>query len=150
MNQRLCGERPARIFFYSTILPVAWISVCLAAYFLLPGIRLGIVGMTLLLMAVASLISWLFVRRHKRPFSKSEYWRLISYCTLWTLAFESLVLFFYIVPVENQDGSLDAQTLAFGLLVAVAVDFLLVWLAFRQTGRRVISWYLKQLGKEES
>ncbi len=138
------------IFFYSTILPVAWFAVCLAVYFLFPGKTLGIVGMTLLLMAVASLISWLFVRRHKRPFSKSEYWRLISYCTLWTLAFESLVLFFYIVPVENQDGSLDAQTLAFGLLVAVAVDFLLVWLAFRQTGRRVISWYLKQLGKEES
>ena len=150
MNQRLCGERPVHLFFYSTILPVAWIAVSLLGYVLLQGKRLGIVGTALMLIGVAALISWLFVRRHRRPFSKSEYWRIIIYCAAWTYLLESLAL----ISVAMQDGGvgdpLNPATWALIILISFAIEFLLVWLAFRQTGLSVISWYLKQPGIMES
>jgi hypothetical protein len=60
--------RPVFIFGYSTIFPATWISVCLVLALLIPGQRLGIVGTALLFMGVASLIGWLFAKRHGRHF----------------------------------------------------------------------------------
>jgi hypothetical protein len=145
MNEPSSSEKPVRLFFYSTILPAVWIAVSLLGYVLLQGKRLGIVGTVLMLIGVAALISWLFVRRHRRPFSKSEYWRIIIYCAAWTYLLESLAL----ISVAIQDGGvghpLNPATWALIILISFAIEFLLVWLAFRQTGRKVISRYLASL-----
>ncbi len=79
MNKNIPEKRSPFIIGYSAILPVAWVTLSGAAYFIVPGRRLGIVGTVLMFMGVAALISWLFARRYRRQFTTSEYWRIIVY-----------------------------------------------------------------------
>ena len=145
MNQDIPELRSPLILAYSTILPAAWITLSVAGYFIIPGHRLGIVGTVLMFMGVAAFISWLFARRHRRQFSTSEYRRIIGYCIGWALALEFFVLFTVIVLPQLQDGHLDAKPLLFAVPFTIVMDTFFIWLAFRQTGKRVIAWYLRKL-----
>ena len=120
--------------------------VCLLGTVIAPGRRLGIVGTALMFMAVGALTSWIFVRRYRREYSDSEYWRLIIYCTIWAVSLEMFVLFTVIVMPQLEAGHVDTGPLIFAVPFSIAMDFLFAWLAFRQTGRRVIAWYLKERG----
>jgi hypothetical protein len=134
--------RPAFIFGYSTIFPAAWISICLLFALLIPGQRLGIVGTALLFMGAASLISWVFAKRHRRHFTKEEYWKIILYCYLWAVSLESFVLFTVVVLPQIEAGNVDMKPLAFAVPFMLSLDALFVWLAFRQAGRKTIDAYL--------
>jgi hydrogenase-4 membrane subunit HyfE len=134
--------RPPFLFGYSAILPAVWISVSVLLGLLIPGQRLGIVGTALLFMGVASLISWLFAKRHRRHFTKTEYWRIILYCYLWAVSLELFVLFAVVVLPQIETGNVDMKPLAFAIPFTLILDGLMVWLAFRQGGRRTIDAYL--------
>ena len=134
--------RPAFIFGYSAILPATWTSVGLVLTLLIPGQRLGVAGTALLFMGVASLISWLFVKRHGRHFTRSEYWRLVLYCYLWAVSLELFVLFTVVILPQMEAGDVDLKPLAFAIPFTLILDALFVWLAFRQTGKRIIDAYL--------
>lgn len=131
--------RRPNIFLYSLLLPAVWVSISVLFTTLFPGKRLGIVGTALLLMAVASLIGWLFARREGRDFSKSEYLRIILYCIGWVLLLEFLGLFYLL---SQSQTSPDLHVLYFVVPFTVTLDSLFVWLAFRNFGRRVIRSYL--------
>ena len=137
-------ERPAHIFGYSTILPTAWISISLVMNLLLPGHRLGVVGTGLLYMGVASLIGWLFAKRHRRQFTKTEYWRIIAYCFLWALALELFTIFAVIVLPQMEAGHVQIKPLAIVIPITTILNALFSWLAFRNGGRRVIEAYLRK------
>jgi len=55
------------------------------------------------------------------------------------------VLFTVIVLPQLQDGHLDAKPLLFAVPFTIVMDTFFIWLAFRQTGKRVIAWYLRKL-----
>ena len=150
MNQNMPEPRSPFILGYSAILPGAWVTLSVAGYCIIPGHRLGIVGTVLMFMGVAALISWLFARRYRRQFSTSEYWRIIAYCTCWALALEFFVLFTVIVLPQLQEGHLDSKPLFFAVPFTIVMDTLFCWLAFRQTGRRVIAWHLRRVKLSES
>ena len=132
------------IFGYSLILPAIWIVVSVLGSVVAPGRRLGIVGTALLFMGAAALTCWLFAKRHKRDLSKSEYWRLIVYSAAWAILLELVVLFGVIVLPQFEAGHVQMGPLLFAVAFTVAIDFLFIWGAFRQTGRRVVVWYLEK------
>ncbi len=132
------------IFGYSMILPAVWISVCVLFALLIPGLRLGITGTALLFIGVASLISWIFAKRHRRHFTKEEYWKIILYCYLWAILLESFILFAVVVLPQLESGHVDMKPLAFAVPIMLVLDALFVWLAFRQMGRRTIDAYLSK------
>ena len=136
------------IFLYSLPFPAIWVCCSLLSVELLPGKRLGTVGTALMIMGAASLISWLFVRRHGRDFSASEYLWIILYCIGWALFFECIVLVSIFSQAEAAPD-FNARTLIFLVLFTVTLDSLFVWLAFRNFGRRVIKSYLAKNGKAE-
>ncbi len=126
-------------------LPAAWISVCLLFALLVPGQRLGIVGTALLFMGVASLISWLFAKRHRRHFTQKEYWKIILYCYLWAISLESFILFTVVVLPQIEAGHVDMKPLAFAVPFMLILDAIFVWLAFHQGGRKTIDAYLAKI-----
>jgi cbb3-type cytochrome oxidase subunit 1 len=133
-------HRP-RIFLYSLLFPAAW--VCCSALFaaLLTGKRLGIVGTSLMIVGIVSLISWLFGRRQGREFSPAEFRTIILYCIGWALLLEFSALFFFLVQPENAHD-LSVGALCFAAVFTVVLDSLFVWLAFRNFSKRVIQWHL--------
>ncbi len=137
-------ERPAHAFGYSTILPAAWISISVVMNLLLPGHRLGVVGTALLYMGVASLIGWLFAKRHRRQFTKTEYWRIIAYCFLWALVLELFAIFAMIVLPQMEAGHVEIKPLAIAIPITITLNALFSWLAFRQGGRRAVDAYLRK------
>jgi hypothetical protein len=149
MNQPPQIARHPFIVGYSLILPATWISICLLLVVIAPGRRLGVVGTALMFMAVAAFTSWLFVRRYHRDYTDREYWKLIIYCAIWAVSLELFVLFTAIVLPLMEAGHLEAAPVAFAVLLTIAVDFLFSWLSFRQTGRRLIAWYLRKEGPNQ-
>jgi hypothetical protein len=59
------------------------------------------------------------------------------------------VLFTAVVLPLMEAGHLEAAPVAFAVLLTIAVDFVFSWLSFRQTGRRLIAWYLKKEGPNQ-
>lgn len=143
MDPILPTERRPWIICYSLILPATWIVVSVLVTLLAPGHRLGTVGSALLFIAVAALTSWLFVRRYQRDFTSREYWRLITYCSLWAIGLEFVTLLGVLIIPQMEAGHVEIGKVVFAFGVTIVIDFVFSWLAFRQTGRRVIAWYLR-------
>ncbi len=131
---------------YSLILPGLWIVVSVLGSIVAPGRRLGIVGTALLFIGASALTCWLFAKRHRRELSKSEYWRLILYCSGWAISLELFVFFAVVVLPQLESGHVQVGPLLFAVPFTVAIDFLFIWGAFWKTGRRVILWYLEKEG----
>ena len=138
------------IFGYSLILPALWIVVSVLGSIVAPGRRLGIVGTALLFMGAAALTCWLFAKRHRRDLSKAEYWRLIVFSASWAILLELFVLFAVVVLPQFEAGHVQMGPLLFAVPFTVALDFLFVWGAFRQTGRKVAVWYLEKERPDQS
>ena len=113
---------------------------------MVPGHRLGIVGTALLFMAVAAIISRIFVQRHRRGYASTEYWKMIGYCTIWAVLLEMFVLYTVVVMPQLAAGHVEAGPLMFAVPFAIIMDFVLIWLSFRHSGRRVIASYLAKHG----
>jgi cbb3-type cytochrome oxidase subunit 1 len=133
--------RRPNIFFYSLLLPTAWLCCSVLFATLFSGKRLGMVGTSLMIIGIVSLISWLFGRRQGREFSAAEYRTIILYCIGWALLLEFSGSFFFLVQSENAHD-LSIGALCFAAVFAIVLDSLFVWLAFRNFSRRVIQWHL--------
>ena len=150
MPSETLNTRPPFIFGYSLLLPVVWIIVGVLATTFVPGHRLGMVGTALMFMGVAALISLLFAKRHRRQFTNSEYLRIVCYSIGWALSIECFVILTVIVLPQIESGHVDAKPLLFAVPITVVLDAIWIWLAFRQTGRRVIAWHLRKLEPKET
>ena len=137
--------RPPNIFGYSTILPSVWIVVAVTASTLLPGTRLGIVGTALMFMGAAALTCWLFARRHRRHFTRSEFWRIVVYSAVWAWLIEGFVLLTVVVLPQAKNGHVEAKPLLFAVLFTIVIDSVFIWGAFWKTGKSVIAWQLRNL-----
>ena len=129
------------LFVYSLILPVVWMTLGVIGNFIAPGKHVGTVGTALIFLCVVTMISWLFVRKHRRHFTRSERFRIIGYCAGWAILLESCVLVY-----AASEGLVDpskGSVLAFAASVAFVIDTLFLWLGFTFSSRRFINWYLE-------
>lgn len=104
-----------------------------------PGVGVGI-GV---IFCVAGLVGWLFVRRHKRLFTKPERWRLIIGCLVYMILFECFGLW-------GMSATLPALSPGWWSVVAiytVGLDFLALWICFHFGIRRMMR---RQLGERTS
>jgi hypothetical protein len=125
---------------YSITLPLIWMSLGLFMNVVLPGKRLGTGGLVLVVLAVVTLASWLFVRKRHRQFTRRELWILVGCCSLWAGLCE-LSSIVYAIETHIIDAS-QSGAVKFAVLFSLAVDSLYIWLGFRFSGRRFINWYI--------
>lgn len=92
MNSPTEVQAKPLLFVYSLILPVIWVAFGTIGNLVAPGKRVGIVGTAVIFLGVVTLISWIFVRKHRRQFTGSERFRIIAYCAGWAILLESCVL----------------------------------------------------------
>ena len=132
------GEQKPRLFAYSLLLPLLWIIISLGLTGVPSERRVGIVETAVVVGGVAMLVSWLFVRRHRRHFANHERWRLIGYCAIWAAAWESMEL------ISASVGLSRVTALTYGVLFAIPFYALIIWGDFTVSGRRIIDSYLQK------
>ena len=99
-----------------------------------PGGGLGLV----VTFCAASLVGWLFVRKHKRLFTDGEKWRLITGCLVYLVFFECFALY-------GSYASLPALSVGWWVGVAVytlGLDLLGLWVSLQFGVRRMMQRHL--------
>ena len=135
------GEQRPRLFLYSLLLPLLWIALSLGLTGVPSERRVGIVETAVVVGGVAMLVSWLFVRRYRRHFSKHERWRLMGYCAFWAAAWESMEL------ISASIGLSRVTALTYGVFFAIPFYAVIIWGAFTVSGGHIIDSYLQKHAK---
>jgi hypothetical protein len=113
-------------------------SAMLAGLLLFVLARFGILGLpashTLVLIGVAILTMWIFVRRHKRLPNRSEFKVLFVTCAVYLLAFDA-VLSTVLTPAYPAEARPYALA---GHVVAALLDTLILYLALKFPARWIM------------
>ena len=133
-----------KLFLYSLLLPVSWISLGTVMEIVAPGVRLGVPGLVAILFTVTGLISLLFARKHRRRFSTRERWRLTIYCFAWAFLSESLALLYVVSFPEETGIAVNTDAVVFSEAVTAILDFVLVWAVMKYWSPRFIDWYIQR------
>ncbi len=136
------------LFIYSLILPALWIAIGTFFSYVLPNVRLGAGGFVAIIYGTVSTISWLFAKRKKRLFSKSETIRLIAYCSFWAATCESLALL-YIYNSDEGSSRPDQQAMLMIVGGTILFDTLFLAVTFVFLPKRLIPKYLKKYEKSD-
>jgi hypothetical protein len=140
------AEQNPRLLRYSMLLPLLYIAFGLILSGVPPERRPAFLLPALWVVAFAVLMSWLFVRQHRRHLSKPERWRLFSYCTIWAWFFEAMS-FINAVRSGVLDPS-DVGSMTFGVLTAIVLYPLFIWGALSGVGPWVVDSYLRKHANE--
>jgi purine-cytosine permease-like protein len=139
------------IWLYSLVFPATWIVFGLIFHALFASKQAGMIGAFVVIYAAVILICWLFVRRHVRHFTNTEYWWLIAYCTAWAWFLESLALISFLMQSSYGPNALRGPKLLLVVSLTYPLDFLFIWLGFAKKGKPFITSYLeKQRGLVEA
>jgi hypothetical protein len=130
---------PPNVFWYAVIFPVTLtlVAVSLSA----TGIQVGVDLKMEIKVGAVVLICWLFARRHRRHFSRSEYWRMFMYCVTWAVLWNAPVVVETLAnPNLSKEYMLHGSLLLTAML-AIGLDGLSILLGL-WIGGGVTSLYL--------
>ena len=135
------SEKKPKLFLYSLLVPIIWVSFGVLMDFLMPGKRLGTFGLLIVIYLAITPIFWHFSKTYRRHLLLTEKVRLIIYCTFWASIAESLGLW-YFVNFEATDAvkSLNIPVI---IGITIAIDALFFAAAIHFTGNRMINYFLK-------
>lgn len=140
------------IFAYSLILPVVWILGMIPLAAVLPSDIFGpagsvIVKTALIAIIAALLICWAFVKRYDRSFRTKELLYMLTSCLGWAVLMESYSLWVHLLAAgkswQQVTSPLVLQYL-YVLGISVAIDALLIAVAFWRVGLPLIESYLNK------
>lgn len=86
-------SKSPKIFIYSIIVPLVWLSLSFSLLAIAPEIELGIAGIIITVNLSLFALCWHFSRTFKRQFSNNEKLRLFIYSFLWMAAIRALSLY---------------------------------------------------------
>ena len=131
-----------KLFLYSLVLPVVWMTVGTILSEAAPNFRLGIAGTTFFFMLICVGISWIFLKRHGRMPANTESWRLIAYCSALAILMETWVLLAALTwPELFPDIQITKDIVIFAIGFAAVLDTVIIALGFKVVAPR----YLKKL-----
>ena len=133
-------DKVPKLFIYSIMLPVAWLSFGSIFSYFFPEKKLGVMGLVLIIHLALLPICWHFSKKFNRHFLRSEKIRLIIYLALWALICESLGLL-YVFSLDSQ-RSISISALLGILGFTLVIDTLFMYLAVQFTGKRFINYFM--------
>jgi len=103
---------------------------------------------SIVIIICTGLVSWRFAIVHKRSFSKSEFWRLIAYCLIWSIGIEVVSLaFLFFSPETVGQAASSAPTylwgIGYGYADLVILNFLLLLIGFGVAGKWIVKSVLR-------
>jgi hypothetical protein len=137
--------RKPNLFLYSLILPLVWISFGTLTAFLLPGVRLGMFGLVLVLHITFGIICWRFSKTFCRQFDRPESYRLIAYSSIWALLLEAASLCYYLASQSQLDRA-HFSLLVFSLSFTAVLDIVLIASAVLFVAKRFLNYFLSKQG----
>ena len=138
-------EKAPKLFIYSIILPVIWLSFGSIFSYFFPDKNLGVMGLVLIIHLALLPICWHFSKNFNRHFLTNEKIRLVIYFTLWAVICESLGLL-YIFSLESQ-SSIPTPALLGVLGFTLVVDMFFMYLGVQFVGKRFLNYFM---GKREA
>ncbi len=125
-----------KIFVYSLLLPLIWISASFLTLYFSLNVDLGVAGVVLVIYMSLIAICWLFSKRFNRDFNRNEKIRLTIYFLLWA----TLIRIISIYSVSETVSS-DALRLAFFALFVV--DCLIIVPTVYSVSKRINGFFLR-------
>ena len=125
-----------KIFMYSLLLPLLWISASFLIVYFSSDVDLGIAGVVLVIYLSLIAICWFFSKRFNRDFYRNEKIRLTIYFLLWA----TLIRIISIYSISETLSS-DALLLAFAALFVV--DCLIIIPTVYSVSKRINGFFLR-------
>ena len=127
-----------KIFAYSLVLPIVWLSASYLITHVFSDVELGGILATVLIVYISlSTICWQFTRKFNRDFSRKEKIRLTIYFLVWS----SLIRLISIYGASEKISS-DALLIAFG--VVFAIDCLIIISTVFSASKRINGFFLRK------
>ncbi len=86
-------SKSPKIFIYSILVPIVWLSLSFSLLAIAPEIELGVAGIIIAANLSLFVLCWHFSETFKRQFSNNEKLRLFIYSFLWMAAIRALNLY---------------------------------------------------------
>lgn len=141
-------DKAPKLFIYSTILPVIWLSFGSIFSYFFPEKKLGVMGLVLIIHLALLPICWHFSKNFNRHFLKNEKIRLVIYLTLWAFICESLGLL-YVFSLDSQ-SSMPTSALLGILGFTLAMDTLFMYLGVQFAGKHFVNYFMSKREAESA
>lgn len=112
------GNLP-KIFIYSILVPIVWLSLSFSLLAIAPEIELGIAGIIITVNLSLFVLCWHFSRTFKRQFSNNEKLWLFIYSFLWMAAIRALSLY-------GISDNLTSEVLLYAGGIVFAMDLVVI------------------------
>jgi len=112
-------SKSPKVFIYSILVPLVWLSLSFSLLAISPEIELGITGIIIVVNLSLFVLCWHFSRTFKRQFSNNEKLRLFIYSFLWMAAIRALSLY-------GISDSLTSEVLLYTGGIVVAMDLVVI------------------------
>lgn len=134
------NSQQPKLFLWSLLLPVLWLTVGATFSYLFPEKRLGIWGIVLIIYFTLVPFCWYLAKRCGRYLRGVEVWKMIGYLTFWALICESLAIWYLVTLEPNMN--LAGDVLLFTIGFTAAMDFLFMFLGVKFAGKKIFNFFL--------
>jgi len=131
------NQASPKLFLYSLLLPIIWLSVGALLSVAFPDINLGMMGLVLILYLVLSIICWHFTKLFNRDFSRNEKARLTIYFIIWTVLCEALAIY-------SISESISSDALLITLSITFVIDSIFMTLGVHFISKRMNKYFLNK------
>lgn len=133
--------KPSKIFIYSTLTPILWLSFSFLLLAIAPEAELGIAGIVVTVNLSLLIVCWHFSKSFKRHFSKNEKLRLFVYSFLWMACIRALSLY-------GISEELTSQVLLYAGGIVFAIDILVLATSIFSVSNKFNNFWQNRLGAE--
>lgn len=112
-------RKSPKIFMYSILIPIIWLSLAFSLLAIAPEAEPGIAGIIVAVNLSLFILCWHFSRTFKRQFSNSEKLRLCIYSFLCMAAIRALNLY-------GISDNLTSEVLLYAIAIVLAMDLVVI------------------------
>jgi hypothetical protein len=136
-------SKSPKVFIYSILVPLVWLSLSFSLLAISPEIELGIAGIIIVVNLSLFVLCWHFSRTFKRQFSNNEKLRLFIYSFLWMAAIRALSLY-------GISDSLTSEVLLYTGGIVVAMDLVVIYSSVFSVSNRINNFWQNRLSAKNA
>ncbi len=126
-----------KIFLYSLVLPIVWLSASYLMTYVLSGVELGVLATVLVVYISLSAICWKFTKNLNRDFNRSEKIRLTIYFLIWSFLIR-------LVSIYGVSETLSPDALFMAFAVVFTIDCLIIVSTVFSVSKRINGFFLRK------